>query len=683
MLVRTVRAVARRPALTLLLVGLLSALLLSGFARVETARIQDLFLPTGLSEKDALDVIAREFDDGQAIFLMAEQADPLAPQALRDVDALASRLADAPAARDVASFATLVRAELGGVPLADAADPDVRDATRRVADARPDALARFTADDAALVSATFDASLAPEEVVDRVDAAIADSWRGESRVIAAGLPYADVEARAEGAGDVALLMPIALGVMLVILAVLFRSFRDVAFPFVTALAAVALAYASLPWLGVPLSPLLFGVGPLVLGLGIDYAIHFVSSLRARPRGETLAERLVAGSGEVARPVLFTAVTTIIGFGSFLLSPIPQIRYWGVLIGAGALAAFLLTFTLLPALYGVFGRPDRAKRDPLDRLSAALPRIAGRPRMTVAIVGAITLALGVAATGIVVETSLDTSLDPDSAYARDQAAFDARFGGSARLQVLVRDADASMGAVDALAQNLDALPQVAGAQVDRAGDLARIQAVYARDAEAETVDAARALVDESGLEATLTGAGVIQQVSQRLIVESLLLSNGFALLAVLVVLVILFRSLAWSVLAFAPLVAVLVWQLGFQALGGVPLNPVTGVTTAMVIGVGVDYSLHVAERARRGLAQGDSPAEAARSALRGVGPPVLAAAATTMGAFVVLSQSNNAQLREFGLVASVVVLAAFVLSLLLVPALVALRRGAPSRDASTR
>ena len=73
--------------------------------------------------------------------------------------------------------------------------------------------------------------------------------------------------------NLALLVVLALVVVVVLLAIAFRSINDVAFPLIGLSFALVWTYGILNLLGVRFTALEVAVAPLVLGLGIDYAIH--------------------------------------------------------------------------------------------------------------------------------------------------------------------------------------------------------------------------------------------------------------------------------------------------------------------------------------------------------------------------------------------------------------------------
>jgi len=100
------------------------------------------------------------------------------------------------------------------------------------------------------------------------------------------------------------------------------------------------------------------ISGLTVGVGIDYAIHYVSLFRyARDRGEKDA----AGSAlnYVATPVLANAIGLSIGFTAMMLSPLRVHLILSVLMWVTMILSSGLTLTLLPTILG--RRPKAAAR----------------------------------------------------------------------------------------------------------------------------------------------------------------------------------------------------------------------------------------------------------------------------------------------------------------------------------
>jgi predicted RND superfamily exporter protein len=88
------------------------------------------------------------------------------------------------------------------------------------------------------------------------------------------------------------------------------------------------------------------VATMVIGIGIDYAVHMLHRYREvqAESDEVMVEKLA----ETARSVAMAALTTVVGFGSLALSHYPGLRSIGYAATLGAALTALIAFTLLPA-----------------------------------------------------------------------------------------------------------------------------------------------------------------------------------------------------------------------------------------------------------------------------------------------------------------------------------------------
>lgn len=683
------------------------------------ADIDEVFLPDDLPEEATRRAVADAFGEKAFAFVLVRhgsEADRVSPASMEKLGALGARLEANPVVVDVTSLATVVEDEAGR-PIRNVPNQEKRQILTSLQLESPDLLASVTSGRFNVLIVELDPRASDEDVVAALDGMLAapGGWNPEQLSVTSAAHAAEA-ARAGGAADLQLLLPLALAVMVLVLVLLFGRLSDALMPVVTVLFAAGWAYAALPFLRVPYSPLLYSVAPLVVGIGIDYCLHMVNGFRESQRQGLDPVAAAREAGRVAgRPVALTALTTSIGFGSFLAAAVPQIRHWGILLVLGALASLVLALTLLPALLRLTPQPKAAEEQGsgtgagagedadapwLERLLERWAELATRrwpPVVTV--IAFITIGAAVLATGVSVEPTLDSEPGTGPAY-RAQRDYLANFGGQAVMEILLDgDAVSSLAALDAFEADVGAVTGVArvdgpasraraahdGILPDAAnytvflesakettlvsGDRLLVRVQYDDEETDDIVAAAEDLADDAGLDARFTGRELIQKRSEDLILESILLSTAIAFALVLVVLGAVLRSFRATATAFLPLLVVLVWQFGFMAAVGVPLNPVTGVTTAMVIGVGIDFSLHLVHRSRNLLKGGMNPRAAAVATLRSVGQPVLAGAVTTVAAFILLSFSENSQVAQFGRVAAVVVASAMVVSLGLVPIVV--------------
>jgi hydrophobe/amphiphile efflux-3 (HAE3) family protein len=174
------------------------------------------------------------------------------------------------------------------------------------------------------------------------------------------------------------LLGAALLLMAATLALVFRA-RLRLLPLALALAAAAMTFGALSVAGGDLTMASIAALPVLIGLAVDYAIQFqarYNEAASRDEPEPAIAAAVAGG-----PTILTAgLATATGFLVLLLSPVPMVRGFGLLLVVGivlALACALCAgFAALTRFAGPIGRPD-GKRGGLGGRAAALrenPRV---------------------------------------------------------------------------------------------------------------------------------------------------------------------------------------------------------------------------------------------------------------------------------------------------------------------
>ena len=148
------------------------------------------------------------------------------------------------------------------------------------------------------------------------------------------------------------------------------------------------------------------------------------------------------------------------------------------------------------------------------------------------------------------------------------------------------------------------------------------------------------------------------------------SIGTTIAAALLVLALFFwltvRQPALAVIAVVPTVLVLVSVLGTMALLGIPYTITTSIITALSIGIGVDYTIHMIHRYREEFARLRNPERAAVRTLATTGSALLGSALTTALGIGVMAFSPLAALQQFGVTAAITIAYSLIFSVLLVP-----------------
>jgi hydrophobe/amphiphile efflux-3 (HAE3) family protein len=242
----------------------------------------------------------------------------------------------------------------------------------------------FPSDDAALIQARLRPDLSDAERRRAIDLFRAVT-RARDLVPTKGARYVvtGVPVVAEGLADavqrsIFVLLGAALLVMAATLALVFRT-RLRLLPLGLALAAAAMTFGALSLAGGSLTMASIAVLPVLIGLGVDYAIQFQARYdeeRARRPGDEPAGH-AAGAAAAGGPTIATAgLATAVGFLVLLLSPVPMVRGFGGLLVVGIALALACALSAGFAALTRFAGPGAGEPAPpilprLRRRAAAL------------------------------------------------------------------------------------------------------------------------------------------------------------------------------------------------------------------------------------------------------------------------------------------------------------------------
>ena len=122
---------------------------------------------------------------------------------------------------------------------------------------------------------------------------------------------------------------------------------------------------------------------LIIGLGVDYAIHLISRYREEVgEGDTVDGAMTVAIGTVGIALVLATLTTVIGFLTNIANPVPALADFGILAALGIFFSFLLMMTFVPSVRILLDRrAERAGRLPVEALGyhsqRLLPQMMGR------------------------------------------------------------------------------------------------------------------------------------------------------------------------------------------------------------------------------------------------------------------------------------------------------------------
>ena len=523
-------------------------------------------------------------------------------------------------------------------------------------------------------------------------------------------------------GGMLTLGALAVLIMTVILLVLFRV-RWRLLPLIVVLVGVVWAFGLAGYLGIPLTIVTISGLPVMLGIGIDYAIQ----MHARVEEEVVIDRAEHPIQETARnlgpALLVVTFDAIFAFLALQFAHVPMIRDFGLLLAVG-IAAICVGSIILPlAVLGIreFRSPTKGRdfrSGPLGRLVVWLGSLPKRAALLFAIASIGIFAAGAAVEGrLVLQTDPQQWVNQNSQTVKNIEEVERQTGGSSEFGVFARSKDVFSDdfvkyAHDFTDNTLAKWPNkiLTGSSIETAiGDIindvpgasniaptgADVRATYGvapRDVQRSTVargDTAfnilfrtgkgslaerapvvRDLQDNThppaGIQATpaglaVVGVGLLDNLQSNRI-ELTYLAIGFVFLF----LAFRLRSLVRSALSLVPvLIAVGLSSLFAYALS-LKLSPMTAVSGPLIVAACTEFTslilLRFVEERRRGM----EPREAVDVVASRTGRAFVVSALTAIAGVAVLSFSSLPLLSDFGQIVALNVAVALLSALVVLP-----------------
>ena len=164
--------------------------------------------------------------------------------------------------------------------------------------------------------------------------------------------------------------------------------------------------------------------------------------------------------------------------------------------------------------------------------------------------------------------------------------------------------------------------------------------------------------------SIIGVAVAKEITSRQ-TEAISTTVAVALGILTIFFWVTLRQPALGFIAVGPIVLVLLWVLGTMALLGIPYTIVTSIITALSIGIGVDYTIHVIHRYREEFSRLRNPERAAARTLATTGSALLGSGMTTALGLGVLAAAPLLASQQFGITAAITIAYSLIVSVLVV------------------
>jgi uncharacterized protein len=523
-------------------------------------------------------------------------------------------------------------------------------------------------------------------------------------------------------GGMLTLGAIAVAIMIVILLVLFNV-RWRLLPLGVILIGIIWAFGLAGYLGIPLTIVTIAGLPVMLGIGIDYAIQ----MHARVEEEVVIDRDPHPIQETARnlcpALLVVTFDAIFAFTALRFAKVPMLRQFGLLLAVGIAVICLCSIVVTLATLGIREYKSPTKRrdfrtGPLGRLVVWLGGLPGGVAIPLVVASVIIFAGGILVEGkLVLQTDPIKWVNQKSKVIHDLHVLDRETGSSSELGMFVQSNnvfdDKTVGFMDSfttdqLTKHPDTLLTAAGivttvsdivndvpgaSHVTPTGEEVRAaNDVAPADVQTSSVNPngnalnlvfrtgpseleKRATVvrgirknvrPPAGVSATPSGLAVVGVGLLDNLEANRVLLTYLAILFVFLFLCVRLRSVIRSLLSLVPvLIAVGTASLVAFALS-LKLSPITAVGGPLVVAACTEFTslilLRFVEERRRGL----HPEEAVEVAASRTGRAFIVSALTAIAGVAVIATSSLPLLRDFGIIVAMNVAVALLSALVVLP-----------------
>ena len=514
------------------------------------------------------------------------------------------------------------------------------------------------------------------------------------------------------------------------LAVIFRRWQWVLLPIVCCLAAVIAMLGFLgttDWRATVISS---NFTSLLLIITMSMAIHLVVRFREwhnlHPE-QSVGERTAKAVGDVGLPCFYCAMTTMVGFGSLVVSGIRPVIDFGWMMTLGIGMAFVLTFLIFPAALMLVpaGVPPKL---PKPKASFTGQMAAFTLKQGV-LIWAIALLVGVASawgvSKLKVENRFIDYFRQSTEIYQGMEVIDRELGGTNPLEIVLfaNEENAwskqenldklrkihtyledmpetgkvlSLDSLIRVAENLvgqsplnpfmmttirNFLPKSLKAQIlkpyvtDRFDEVRIVLRIRetGEDLDRQQIlsKIATFLETDMGMAAEdfrFTGMYVLYNNMLQSLFTSQILTMGMVFVAILLMFLILFRSFKLAVIAMIPNLFPAVFVLGSMGLFGIPLDMMTITIAAITIGIAVDHTIHYVHRFKREFADCGDYREAMQRCHGSIGRAMYYTSLTIIVGFSILAFSNFIPTIYFGLFTGMAMVIALLAALTLLPRL---------------
>ena len=510
----------------------------------------------------------------------------------------------------------------------------------------------------------------------------------------------------------------ALFTILAIGATLLWYFRDLKYTFIALtipLSCVILLAGMMSLLNIPLTITLAAVGILMLGLGVDYTIHVLLAYDKYIAKHSKEKSIHKAIDYLSQAIFISYATTAAGFAALIFGISPSSQSQGIVLAIGITIIFLVTILALPSMIMLFAKTTKTiESNIFVNIKKKIVKLsqyqAKHPKKVLTIVGAITLVMLIGASTVGISTDNNNWIPDDdpvsNAFRSTSFAFGNNFGsleliletnkGDFRDPQKVADilrlenvllSHKEINKVSSPLTNVTiTAPEIFNRVDSRQSEFnqdytfmrMRVQADNfggEEDGQSQLFDDIKQIANDYSVKGTtITYFGDTVRFSE--LGASLGRDTGITTMISLVLVFVLasiaYASFTVGLVALLPVIIGVLWTVGLMGYLGVPFTSLSTGLIALVLGIGVDFSIHLVNSIYKGLDGGEDLNLALSNTLNYTGTPILLSSLTTFIGFSGLLLASLLGVQRLGMSLALSILSIFLVTIITVPAIISLQ-----------
>ena len=154
--------------------------------------------------------------------------------------------------------------------------------------------------------------------------------------------------------------PIAFGIVFILVSVFLRSWKLGLAAMVPTLLPVVVVLGAMGWIGMSLDVARAMLAAVVIGIGVDDAIHLLAHYKVRrEEGDDPHAAIAAALQHTGRAIVTTSVALALGFLTLMMSAWQTVASFGFFVAIAIMGALVATLFVLPALIFAFTKGQKA------------------------------------------------------------------------------------------------------------------------------------------------------------------------------------------------------------------------------------------------------------------------------------------------------------------------------------